>query len=119
MDALVQTGNYGDINTTDTDTMGYYVMKFVSGSYTLQEETIYYGKISTDGELFVKYEYINCMQDNTKLYWEQKPQQNSIICYHTQNCASILEFHYRHQSKDIKNICNKNQACKDLPKFLG
>ena len=36
MDALVQTLQYGDINTTDTTTMGYYVIKFFSESYTVQ-----------------------------------------------------------------------------------
>ena len=30
MATLVQTGQYGSINTIDTDTMGYYVIKFVS-----------------------------------------------------------------------------------------
>ena len=31
MAALVQTGKYGAINTKDTATMGYYVIKFMSG----------------------------------------------------------------------------------------
>ena len=69
----------GDINTTDTTTMGYYVIKPVSESYTLQEEIMCDGKISSAGELVVKYQYTNCMQDNTKWYWEQSPQQNNII----------------------------------------
>ena len=37
------------------------------------------GEISTDDELVVKAQYINCMQDNTKKYWEQSPQKNNII----------------------------------------
>ena len=35
MDALVQTGKYGAIYTTDTDTMGYYVIKSIPEAYTL------------------------------------------------------------------------------------
>ena len=39
MAALVQTGKYGAINTRDKTTMGYYVIKFMPESYTLQEDT--------------------------------------------------------------------------------
>ena len=49
MAALVQTGQYDDINTTDTTTMTYYVIKFLSESYTLQEDTMCDGKISNSG----------------------------------------------------------------------
>ena len=36
MDALVQTGQYGAINATDTATIGHYVIRFMSEPYTLQ-----------------------------------------------------------------------------------
>ena len=35
MASLVQSGKYGAINTIDTTTMDYYVIKFVSEVYTL------------------------------------------------------------------------------------
>ena len=54
MSELVQTGQYGAINTTDTYIMGYYVVELISETYTLQEETICDGKIITAGELVVK-----------------------------------------------------------------
>ena len=54
MDSLVQSGKYGAINKTDTSTMRYYVIKFVSEAYTLQEETTCNGKIISSGELVVK-----------------------------------------------------------------
>ena len=38
MDALLQTGKYGAINTKYTTKMGYYVIEFMSEAYTLQEE---------------------------------------------------------------------------------
>ena len=74
MASLVQHGNYGSINTTDKSTMGYYVIKFVSEAYTLQEDTKYDGKIISDGELIVKPRYRSCMQENTNWYWDHKNQ---------------------------------------------
>ena len=68
-DALVQTNKYGAINTADTTTMGYYGIKFISEPYTLQEETMRDGKISTPGELVVKSQYIKFMQYNINCYW--------------------------------------------------
>ena len=65
---LLQTGKYGAINTTDTATMGYYVIKFMSKPYTLQEESMCDGQINTTGDLVVKSQYMNCMQDNTNCY---------------------------------------------------
>ena len=68
MAALVLTIKYGTINTTYTTKTGYYVIKFMSEAYTLQEETMCDGKISTDVELAVKSQYMNCKQDNTNCY---------------------------------------------------
>ena len=39
MSSLVQYWKYGDINKTDTTKMGYYVIKFVLKTYTLQDDT--------------------------------------------------------------------------------
>ena len=39
MGYLVQTGNYVAINTSYTNIMVYYVIKYVSGVFTLQEDT--------------------------------------------------------------------------------
>ena len=71
MYALVKTDKYGAINTIDKNTMGYCVIKFVSEPYTLQYKTMFYGKISTSGELVFKAQYINYMQNNMKCYWGQ------------------------------------------------
>ena len=63
---LVLTGKYGTINTTDTTTMGYYVIKCMSESYILQEETTCDGQISTSGDLVVKPQYMNNIKNKTK-----------------------------------------------------
>ena len=45
MSSLVQYGKYGSMNTTNTSTMGYYVIKFVSDAYTLQYDTTCEGQL--------------------------------------------------------------------------
>ena len=44
MASLVQLGMYGAINTDDTTTNGFYVIKFVSDAYTLKINTTIDGK---------------------------------------------------------------------------
>ena len=46
--------------------MGYYVIKFVSEAYILQEDTIHDGKISMAGKLVVKAQYLRFMQEKKK-----------------------------------------------------
>ena len=79
MASFVQSSKYGAINTTDTSTMRYYVIKFVSKVYTLQDDTIFDRKMSSAGELVVKTKYLSCMQEKTNWNWEQKKYQQVII----------------------------------------
>ena len=53
MSSLVNTCEYGAINTTDTKTMGYSVIKYVSEIFTLQEETAIDGQASKSTKLAV------------------------------------------------------------------
>ena len=87
MAALVQTGKYGAINTIYITTMDYYVIKSLSEAYKLEEVTSCDRQIRTSGEIIVKAQYMNCMQDYTKLYWEKKKKQ--YHCHDTHNCASM------------------------------
>ena len=79
MDALVETDKYDSINTTYTTTTGYNLIKFMSETYTLQKETTCNGKISPASDLFVKYQNMNCMEDNKKWYSKRSSQQKNII----------------------------------------
>ena len=79
MATLAKTGKYGAINKIDTTRMGYYVIKFISEAYTLHKETDCKVKINSSGELVVKDQYMNYMQDNKDGYWEQSQQQDNII----------------------------------------
>ena len=49
MASLVESGKYGDINTTDTETNWFYVIMFTSEVYTLHDNTTIDGKIITAG----------------------------------------------------------------------
>ena len=47
MTLLVESGNYGAINTTDTATNGFYVIILTSEAYKLQDNTTIDGQIIT------------------------------------------------------------------------
>ena len=64
MTSLVESGKYGAINTTDTETNIFYVIMFTSEAYTLQDNTTIDGKIITAGELVVKAWYLCSMQED-------------------------------------------------------
>ena len=71
MGVLVQSGKFGTINTTGYTTMGYFVIKFVLEAYTIQEDISCYIQISTVGEIVSKAQYLSCMQEISKFYWEK------------------------------------------------
>ena len=79
MASLVLSGKYCAIKPSDKTTNGYYVIKFISESYTLQNNTKIYGKNITAGELVVKVQYLCYMQESNNCYWNQHPHQYSII----------------------------------------
>ena len=55
--SLVQSGNYGSINTIDSTTMDYHDIQFFSEAYNLQEYTTYYAIFSTYGKLVAKAQF--------------------------------------------------------------
>ena len=91
--------------------MGYYVIKFFSDAYTLQEDTTCDGICFLAGELVVKAQYLKYMQENTKCYWEKKHQQQVIIfptLTIVNPCIDVMLVKYVH---DIpRNACNRNQV---------
>ena len=56
--SLVQSGKYGVINTVDTTTNRFYVIKFLSEAYTLQNNTKIDGKFISGGGLVDKSQYL-------------------------------------------------------------
>ena len=72
MASLVQYGKYDSINTSVTRTSGYYVIKFISEAYTLQNNTKIDGKMISAGELVIKAQYLCSSQEKTNWYWEKQ-----------------------------------------------
>ena len=72
MASLVQPGKYGAINTDDTTKNGFYVIKFISEAYALQNNTQIDWQIISAGELVVKVQYIFSMQENSNWYWKKQ-----------------------------------------------
>ena len=98
MASLVQSFMYGAINTDYTTTIGFYVIKFLSEEYTLQNNTI------ID-------EYICSMQENTNCYWKQQPLQHTIIVTTRTIIHPRLDVITIRYAQDIpNNVCNTIQA---------
>ena len=57
MASLFQSGMYGAINTSEKTTNVFYVIQFISETYTLQKNTTIYGQVISAGELVVKAQY--------------------------------------------------------------
>ena len=54
MASLIQTGKYGAINAPDPAKVGDYLVKYLSESYTLQEDKNTNENVCTAGDLVVK-----------------------------------------------------------------
>ena len=61
---MVHTVKYGNIFTTDTKTVGYYVVKFLPNADTLQRYNTTYGKVFKSCYLEVTAGYISSMIAN-------------------------------------------------------
>ena len=79
MASLVKSFKYDTINTSDTTTNGFYVIKFILEAYTLQKNTTINGKIISTGELVVKAQSHCSIQENNNCYWGQQLLQQTII----------------------------------------
>ena len=60
--SLFQSGMYGSINTDETTSNGFYAIQFILEAYTPQNNTTIDVQVISDGELFVKVQYIISMQ---------------------------------------------------------
>ena len=63
MASLVQLGKYGATNSAYPTKMVYYVIKYLSEPYTLQEHQTTYRKVIKSGELVVKPEYLSIFKE--------------------------------------------------------
>ena len=63
MELSVQSGKYGAIYAADPKTMAYYVVKYVSDAFTLQEYITTNNKVSNAVELAVRAEYLSSTKE--------------------------------------------------------
>ena len=108
---LVQSGMYGDINPDETTANLFYVIKFISDAYMLQNNTTIDRTFISSGELFVKAQYLCSVQENTNLYWKQQPLKHTIIVPTSTILPPNLGVIMIRDVQDIpKNLCNRIQA---------
>ena len=64
--------------------MGHYMIKYLSEIFTLQEDQTIDGKVSKEGEILIKYEYLSLMKAETNCYWKyhEKSEFHNINPYH-------------------------------------
>ena len=55
------------------------MIKFISEDYKIQAETTYIGQINAYGELVVKSQYMNCMQDKKMVLGKITTTKNIIV----------------------------------------
>ena len=90
INSLVQSGKDGGIHTTDTPTMGYYVISNFSEAYTLQEETIYDGETISSGELVVNVKYLKYILKRPIGIDIRKINNNELFFKHKLLCIHFL-----------------------------
>ena len=62
---------YSTIKIDDTTTNAFYVIKVLSETYTLKNNTTIDGQFIYAGEFVAKSQYLCSMQENTNCYWKQ------------------------------------------------
>ena len=119
MASLVESGNYGAINATNTATNGFYVIMFTSQSYTLQDNTNIDRNIITDSKLVVKAQYFCSMQVYNSWYWNKHLQQHVITVTTLIIIHPRLEFNAIIYFHDItKSVCNRTKEEKSYQDIL-
>ena len=79
MSALAHNGKYGVINTSDSIIMVYYVVKFLSEPYMLQDDKKVDKQFRKEGEIIAKSGYLCIMKYNTNWYCQQLGTKESVI----------------------------------------
>ena len=77
MTYLFQSARYGAMNKIYPNILGYYVVNYVSGAYTSQEENTFDGKIIKADEIVVKAKYLICTKE--RKWYREKSNQKQIM----------------------------------------
>ena len=85
MGLLVESINYGAINTIDTNTHVFYVIMLTSEAYTIQDNTEIDEKSITAGKFVVKEQYVCSTPVDTNCYLESTSPTSHHHSDKTQN----------------------------------
>ena len=69
---IISKLNYGAIDANDTSCKGYYIIRFYSSPYTLQEELNIYGQVIYYGEMVWEGTYFPPITTNYHYYYSKK-----------------------------------------------
>ena len=72
MASLVQSDIHSDINTEEPTTIGYYIVKYVSSTFILQDDITSGRQGSNAAKLDVQTECLIIMKEKSNWYWEHK-----------------------------------------------
>ena len=94
MDSILKLGKCGAINALDPETMGYYVVNYLSETYILQGDQTTDGQVNKAGALVGKAEYLSFMKSKTNCYWQQhgKPECHNINPYHFLSMSRCVSY---------------------------
>ena len=106
---------YGAIKIYETTINGFYIVQFLSGEYTLQNNTTIDGQVISVGELVFKAQYICSMQENTNWCWKEQPLHQTIM-FPTRTIlhSRVDVITIRYVQHTPKNICNISQEIKSI-----
>ena len=74
---MMRSGEVGAVGTTDPAMMGYYMVKWLSEPYTLQEETVGMASLIGTGKMVAKAVYLNRVQ--CAPYWYMLSGEHTIV----------------------------------------
>jgi hypothetical protein len=74
---MMRIGEVGAVGTTDAATMGYYMVKWLSEPYTLQEETVGMASLLGTGKMVTKAVYFNRVKRAP--YWYTLSGEHTIV----------------------------------------
>ena len=74
---MMHIGEVGAVGTTDAAAMGYYMVKWLSKPYTLQEETVGMASLIGTGKMVAKAVYFNRVQRAP--YWYTLSGEHTIV----------------------------------------
>ena len=75
---MMRIGEVGAVGMTDTTAMGYYMVKWLSEPYTLQEETVGMASLIGTGKMVAKAVYFNRVQERAP-YWYTLSGELTIV----------------------------------------